>query len=181
MPVGSRRAEVPRTPASLSRWKEASAGSCLLPSQQRVFRKGIITSGCQDGARAHQLPRMWLMANLSSKEDCISRQLEAIQSKPSFTGRVSSCLLSSPLLPFLPGQPRACWDLKKELTVLDCFPNWEEERQKTRLWTHSQTQGGPKKLISLGALVRCYSMSTWWLVKAWAGPEHLCSALSILS
>ena len=39
---------------------------------------------------------MWLMANSSSKEDWISRQLEAIQSKPSFTGRVSSCLFSSP-------------------------------------------------------------------------------------
>ena len=58
--------------------------------------KGIIPCDCQDWAGAYCLPRMWLMANSSSKEDWISRQLEAIQSKPSFTGRVSSCLFSSP-------------------------------------------------------------------------------------
>ena len=177
MSVGSLRAEVHDTPFSLGRWKEALAGRQLLPYQEWGSWKGIIPPDCQDWAGARCLPRMWLMANSSSKEDWISRQLEAIQSKPSFTGRVSSCLLSSP------PPSRAAHGLsrpEKEHTVLNCFPNWEKERQKTRLWTHSRAQGGSKKCMSLGALVTWIEsnmVTSGCLGWAWA----LRPALSLLS
>lgn len=86
------------------------------------------------------------MANLSSKEDWISRQLEAIQSKPSFTGRVSSCLPSSPPSPSRAAQGLLRPEERTECLTVSLTRKGETENQAL---TRLQTQGGSKNRISL--------------------------------
>lgn len=175
MSVGSLRAEVHDTPFSLSRWKEALAGGQLLPHQEWGSWKGIIPPNCQD----------WGWSSLPSKNVTdgkfkFKRRLDfkatgsySVKAKFYRESFFLSPLFSSP-------HPQGLSRPEKEHTVLNCFPNWEKERQKTRLWTHSRTQGGSKKCISLGALVTCIAsnmVTSGCLGWAWA----LCPALSILS
>lgn len=119
MSVESPRAQIPQH-SSVPEQVKGSFSRHLVPTTPAVgFLERYYHSPLSGWGWSSSVSKNVTDGKFEFKEDWISRQLEAIQSKPSFTGRVSSCLLSSP--PF-----RAAQDLlrpEKELTVLDCFPN----------------------------------------------------------
>lgn len=178
MSIGSPGPKSPNTPISLSRWKEALAGTWFLPPRQWDSWKGIITPGCQDGAGAHRLPRMWLMANLSSKKIGFQGNWKLFSQSQVLQGAFPP--VYSPLLPL--GQPRTCGDLKKNWECLTVsLINKKRDRKPGSGLVHERrehTRCASPRAPWLDGYSEC---PTRWPLEAWAGPEHPYPALSILS
>lgn len=191
MSVGSPGPKSPNTPVSLSRWKEALAGTWFLPPRQWDSWKGIITPGCQDGAGAHRLPRMWLMANLSSKKIGFQGNWKLFSQSQVLQGEFPP--VYSPLLPL--GQPRTCWDLKKNWQCLTVsLINKKRDRKPGSGLVHERrehTRSASPWVPWLDGYSEC---PTWWLLRvsymvtggslgwAWApisSPQHPLSGKEI--
>lgn len=101
------------------------------------------------------------------------------------------CLLCSPPHPF--GAAQDLLGPENGLTVPDCFPNWGEERWKTRLWTHLQAREDPRLASAFSPILpqpphprvlvgRLLGVNPiLWLLDAWAWSEHPLAAPSLLS